>query len=121
MRQDCLGSALSKNAVSIAFDVAGVAAGFVPGGDGAVAVAQLYVGVGSTVNSASTYGGSARDKAGLGLNFGSLGTALVTPAAKATGVLAKSVPILGAVISAAGAINDGISVYNDYQACIARN
>jgi hypothetical protein len=48
----CAQQALAKNGVALALDVAGVGAGFLPGGDLVVEGAQIGVGAASTVNSA---------------------------------------------------------------------
>ena len=48
----CFNSAFAKNGVALGFDVAGVGAGFLPGGDLAVAGAQMTVNTASTINSA---------------------------------------------------------------------
>ena len=119
----CAGAALKKNAVSLAFDAAGVGAGFLPGGDAVVAIAQIGVGVGSTVNSAlsantTTAEGQRATGGALGSIFG-IQLAALAPAAKYAGVGAKAVPVLGALVSLAGGLNDLYQTGADYQACLA--
>jgi hypothetical protein len=112
----CAKQALKKNAVSLSLDVAGVGAGFLPGGDLVVAGAQMGIGVASTVNSA--VGGDTRGA--MTSIFGFQVSAMV-PAAKWAGVGAKAVPVLGAAISTFGAASDAWNTYQDYQSCMAAN
>ncbi len=110
----CAAQAIAKNAVSLGLDAAGVGAGFLPGGDLAVAGVQMGLGVASTVNSAV----SGDAPGSIGSVFG-LQLSALAPAAKWAGVGAKAVPFLGAAVSAAGALNDPWSTYKDYQGCMA--
>jgi hypothetical protein len=119
----CAGQAFKKNWVSLGFDVAGVGAGFLPGGDAVVAIAQIGVGVGSTVNSAmsantTTAEGQRATGGAIGSIFG-IQLAALAPAAKFAGVGAKAVPVLGALVSLAGGLNDLYQAGVDYQSCLA--
>jgi RHS repeat-associated protein len=113
-QQQCAGAALKKNAVSLSLDVAGVGAGFLPGGDLVVAGAKMGVNAASTVNSA-VHG----DTTGAMTSIFGFQVSAMVPAAKLVGVGAKAVPILGAVISTVGAANDAWNTYKDYQSCMA--
>ena len=110
----CAQQALAKNGVALALDVAGVGAGFLPGGDLVVEGAQIGVGAASTVNSAigGDLGGSLTSIFGIQLSA-------LAPAAKWAGVGARAVPALGAIFSAAGALNDAYQTYQSYQSCLA--
>lgn len=115
----CAGQALKKNAASLAFDAAGVAAGFLPGGDAVVSLAQVGVGIGSTVNSAiSSNTRTAEGKRALAGTFGGIfgiQLAALAPAFPAV----KAIPVIGAAFSVAGAVADLYQVNVDYQACLA--
>ena len=100
---------LTGDFIALGFDAAGFAAGFTPGGDAAVALAQIAVGVGGTSNS-----GAGHDNIGIGLGAAGIGAALFTPAAKATGVLAKAIPGVGATIAIASALHDAKSLYDHF-------
>jgi hypothetical protein len=110
----CAQQALAKNGVALALDVAGVGAGFLPGGDLVVEGAQIGVGAASTVNSAigGDLGGSLTSIFGIQLSA-------LAPAAKWAGVGARAVPVLGSVVSAFGAANDAWQTYQSYQSCLA--
>lgn len=112
--QQCAGEALKKNAVALTLDVAGVGAGFLPGGDLVVAGAQATISVASGVNSA-VHGD------GIGSALGVLGlpATFTSYAAKAIGVGGKALPGVGAFVSFLGAANDAYGTYQDYQACLA--
>jgi RHS repeat-associated protein len=112
--QQCAGEALKKNAVALTLDVAGVGAGFLPGGDLVVAGVQAGISVGSGVNSA-VHG----DAIGSGLGVLGLPATFTSYAAKAIGVGGKALPGVGAFISGLGALNDAYGTYQDYQACLA--
>lgn len=112
-QKQCAEQALKKNAVALSLDAAGVGAGFLPGGDLVVAGAQMGIGVASTVNSA--VGG---DAPGAVTSIFGFQLAAMAPAAKWAGVGAKAVPFLGAVVSAAGGLNDAWHTYQDYQSCM---
>jgi len=110
----CLGAAGRKNAVALSLDVAGVGAGFLPGGDLVVAGAQATISVASGVNSA-VHGD------GVGATLGVLGlpATFTSYAAKAISVGGKALPGVGTLVSAAGAVNDAYGTYQDYQSCMA--
>ncbi len=114
-REHCAGQALQKNAVALSLDVAGVGAGFLPGGDAVVALAGMGV---------STAGGiysiTQNDTTGVALNTASFGLSALTPTAEAIGGgVAKAVPGLGAAVSVFGFLDDAYQAYHDYQACMA--
>jgi hypothetical protein len=79
--QQCASEALKKNAVALTLDVAGVGAGFLPGGELVVAGAQATISVASGVNSA--VGG---DASGAALGVLGLPAAYAGTAAKFFGV-----------------------------------
>jgi hypothetical protein len=110
----CLGDAIKKNGVALALDAAGVGAGFLPGGDLVVAGVQMGIGAASTVNSA--IGG---DAPGAVTGIAGFQLSAMVPAARWGFVGAKAVPFLGAVVSAAGGLNDLWSSCKDYQSCMA--
>jgi RHS repeat-associated protein len=112
--QQCAGAALKKNAVALTLDVAGVGAGFLPGGDLVVAGAQATISVASGINSAAN-----GDAAGSALGVLGLPATFTSYAAKAIGVGGKALPGVGAFISFLGAANDAYGTYQDYQACLA--
>jgi hypothetical protein len=119
----CAQQAFGQNAVSLGFDAAGFAAGFLPGGDTVVAVAQIGLGAASTANSAisantTTPSGQRALGGAIGSIFGIQLSALA-PAAQYAEVGAKAVPFLGALVSLAGGLNDAYQTYADYQACLA--
>ena len=113
-QQQCAGAALKKNAVTLNLDVAGVGAGFLPGGDLVVAGAQMGVNAASTVNSA-VHG----DTTGAMTSIFGFQVSAMVPAAKLVGVGAKAIPGIGSAISAFGALNDSYGTYQDYQSCMA--
>ena len=110
----CTQRALKKNAVALTLDVAGVGAGFLPGGELVVAGAQATISVASGVN--SPVGG---DACGAALGVLGLPVAYAGTAAKLFGVGAKAIPGIGSGIASLGALNDGYAAYQDYQACLA--
>ena len=114
IKSPCLGQALQKNGAALALDLAGVGAGFLPGGDLVVEGAQIGIGAASTVNSAigGDLGGSLTSIFGLQLSA-------LAPAAKWANLGARAVPVLGSVVSAFGAANDALQTYQSYQACVA--
>jgi hypothetical protein len=119
----CAGQALLSNAVSLALDGAGFAAGFLPGGGAVVAIAQIGVGTASTINSAfSASTATATGQRALGGALGSIASiqlAALAPAAQYAGVAAKAVPFLGALVSLGSGLNDAYQTYADYQSCLA--
>jgi len=111
----CQQEALKKNAVALGLDIAGVGAGFLPGGDLVVAGAQAGVSAASAINS-SVHGdgwGTAGGVLGVPASFAGY-------AAKFVGTGAKAIPGVGSAISSFGALNDAYATYSDYQACMAR-
>jgi len=113
--EQCAGQALKKNGVALSLDVAGVGAGFLPGGDAVVAGVQVAASTGGMMYSSAHY-----DSPGTALNAGAFAITAITPAAKAIGGdIARSVPVVGAIFSAAGILNDVRHVYKDYESCMA--
>jgi hypothetical protein len=126
----CLGQALKSdgNGVSLALDVAGLGAGFLPGGGlvtGSARAANIAFGaqVGFTV--AST-GVSAAYKSGPGIVLGILGgqVALTAKTAEALGedaaeAFGESIPIVGVAVSAGALLYDGYQTYEAYSGCLA--
>lgn len=110
----CNLSTAKKNGIALGLDYAGVGAGFLPAGELAVAGVQMGIGVASTVN--SSIGG---DVPGAVTSIFDFQLSAMEPAAKLTGVGARAVPFLGAVVSAAGFLNDALNGYKDYQSCMA--
>ena len=110
----CAGAALKKNAVALTLDAAGVGAGFLPGGELVVASVQATVSVASGINSAAN-----GDAAGSALGVLGLPATFTGYAAKALGAGGKFLPYVGSIVSLAGGLNDALSTYNDYQACLA--
>jgi RHS repeat-associated protein len=107
-KQKCLADALRRNGVALTLDLAGVGAGFLPGGDLGVALGGMAVGAASTINSAA----NGDTPGALGSIAGFQLSALVLTGAKA-------VPVLGALVSGAGGLNDAWHTYKDYQSCMA--
>lgn len=110
----CLGAAGQKNGVALSLDVAGIGAGFLPGGDLVVAGAQMGIGVASTVN--SSVGG---DVPGAVTGVFGFQLAAMVPAAKWAGMGAKAIPFLGTALSVASTVRDAAVAYGDYQTCMA--
>lgn len=108
----CLSQALGKNAVSFGLDAAGVAAGFLPGGELVVESAEIGLGAASTVNSAISGDLTGSLTSIFGIQLSALG-----PAAKWAGVGARAVPVLGSIVSAAGVLNDISQTFQSYQSC----
>lgn len=112
-RSQCAGEALKNNAVALSLDVAGVGAGFVPGGELVVAGVQGTISVASGINSAVH-----KDALGSVLGILGLPAGFVSVAATAVGTGGKFLPYVGSVVAAAGALNDAYGAYQDYQACL---
>lgn len=115
----CALEALNNNKVALGLDVAGVGAGFLPGGDLVVAGAQATISVASGINGAVQYNGTANSAAGSVLGVLGLPATFTSYAAKAIGVGGKALPGVGAVISGLGALSDAYGTYTDYQSCLA--
>ena len=115
----CALEALNNNKVALGLDVAGVGAGFLPGGDLVVAGAQATTSVASGINGAVQYNGTANSAAGSVLGVLGLPATFTSYAAKAIGVGGKALPGVGAVISGLGALSDAYGTYTDYQSCLA--
>jgi hypothetical protein len=111
---ECLG-----NEVALGLDIAGVAAGFLPGGGlvtGSASAAATAFAVQGGVTALSTINAIAY-KSGPGIVAGILGgqVALTTSVAEKLAVnLGKALPVVGAAVSAGAAIVDG---YETYQTC----
>lgn len=118
-QQQCAGAALKKNAVALGLDVAGVGAGFLPGGDLVVAGVPATISVASVINGAVQYNGTANAAAGTALGVLGLPATFTSYAAKAIGVGGMALPGVGAVISGLGALSDAYGTYKDYQSCMA--
>ena len=129
-RGQCLGQALKNdgNGVSLALDVAGVAAGFLPGGGlvtGSARAANIAFGAQVGFTAAST-GVSAAYKSGPGIVLGIVGgqVALTAKTAEALGedaaeAFGESIPIVGVAVSAGALLYDGYQTYKAYSGCLA--
>ncbi len=122
-KQDCgLLAAISKNKQAIIGDTIGLAASALPGGKPAVALAGLALGAGILTNTAMT---SSKARSALSIGSISLGIAgiHVTSAGplaegfKATSLIARNLPGIGAVIAGGALMLDAANVYMDYKAC----
>ncbi len=125
----CLGQALKSdgNGVSLALDVAGVGAGFLPGGGlvtGSARAATFAFGAQLGLTAASTGVGIAY-KSGPGIVAGILGgqVALTAKTAEALGedaveAFGKSIPVVGAFVSAGALAYDGYQTYKAYSGCL---
>jgi hypothetical protein len=126
----CLGQALKSdgNGVSLALDVAGVGAGFLPGGGlvtGSARAATFAFGAQLGLTAASTGVGIAY-KSGPGIVAGILGgqVALTAKTAEALGedaveAFGRSIPVVGAFVSAGALAYDGYQTYKAYSGCLA--
>lgn len=111
-----------KNILSIGLDFTGLALSAVPGGGLAVAGAGLAVAAGGLVNS-----GAHGDFRGLAVGAAGYHITAVAPAAEqfartaapsfAKGV-AELVPGVGTIVAGLALVNDGFSVYDDYNKCL---
>lgn len=129
----CVAKALGANKMPLILDAAGVGAGFLPGGDAVVAVAQMTVSAGGVV-----YSISHNDTAGGYLGGSAFVLSAATPMAKAVvkafaedaaeGVaettgraiargIFDAIPGVGSLVSAAGFARDAYHTYRDYLAC----
>jgi hypothetical protein len=126
----CLGQALKNdgNGVSLALDVAGIGAGFLPGGGlvtGSARAANIAFSAQVGLIAAST-GVSTAYKSGPGIVFGILGgqAALTAKTAEALGedaaeAFGESIPIIGVAVSAGALLYDGYQTYKAYSGCLA--
>lgn len=119
----CIGQALGNgNGTSLALDLAGVGAGFLPGGGlvtGSASAARTAFAVQAGLTVASTVN-SAAHLSGPGIIAGILGgqVSLTTKSAELLAVdLGKSLPIVGVAVNAGAAIYDGYQTYEAYAAC----
>lgn len=121
-QEGCLGVAWAKNRQAIIGDSIGLAASALPGGRPAVALAGLAIGAGVLANTAMT-GNTERPSLTIGcLSLGIAGIHITSAgplaeAYKATSMLAKNLPGIGAVVAGGALILDAANVYQDYQAC----
>ncbi|HLH33668.1 MAG TPA: hypothetical protein VKX41_03275 [Alloacidobacterium sp.] len=107
----CARQTLAKNALGIGLDVAG----FIPGENLAVTVAQVGIGTVSAVNSAAN-----GDSTGAFGSIAGLQLAALAPVAKSAGWgVAKSIPGIGTILNVGLTGRDLYNAYNDYQSCLA--
>jgi len=122
----CLKKALGSdgNGVSLALDVAGIGAGFLPGGGlvtGSATAARTAFAVQAGLTVAST-AASVGHASGPGIIAGILGgqVALTSKLAESIAVdVGRSIPIVGVAVSAGAAIYDGVQTYQAYSSCLA--
>jgi hypothetical protein len=126
----CLGQALAEdgNGVSLGLDVAGVAAGFLPGGGlvtGSARAANIAFGAQVGLTAAST-GVSVGYRSGPGIVLGILGgqVALTAKTAEALGedaveAFGESIPIVGVAVSTGALLYDGYQTYKAYSGCLS--
>ena len=125
-RGQCPSKALKSdgNGVSLALDVAGVGAGFLPGGGlvtGSARAASFAFGAQVGLTAAST-GASIAYKSGPGIIAGILGgqVALTAKSAEALAVdVGRSIPIVGVAVSTGALLYDGYQTYQAYSGCLA--
>lgn len=125
-RGQCASKALKSdgNGVSLALDVAGVGAGFLPGGGlvtGSARAASFAFGAQVGLTAAST-GASIAYKSGPGIIAGILGgqVALTAKSAEALAVdVGRSIPIVGVAVSTGALLYDGYQTYQAYSGCLA--
>lgn len=129
-RSQCLGQALKSdgNGVSLALDVAGIGAGFLPGGGlvtGSAQAATVAFGAQVGLTAAST-GVSIAYKSGPGIVAGILGgqVALTAKSVETAGeetalLFGKSIPIVGVAVSTGALLYDGYQTYKAYSGCLA--
>jgi hypothetical protein len=119
---NCLSKALTSegNGVSMALDLTGVLAGFLPGGGlvtGSVSEARTAFAVQGVFTAASTTV-SVATKSAPGIVFGILGgqVALTTKSAELLAVnLGKAIPGVGVLVSAGAAAYDGYQTYSAHE------
>ena len=124
-----MGQALKSdgNGVSLALDVAGLGAGFLPGGGlvtGSAKAATVAFGAQVGLTAASTGVGIAY-KSGSGVVAGILGgqVALTAKSVEAMGedavkLFGESIPIVGVAVSAGALLYDGYQTYQAYSGCM---
>ena len=129
-RGQCAAQALKSdgNGVSLALDVAGIGAGFLPGGGlvtGSARAATVAFGAQVGLTAAST-GVSVAYKSGPGIVAGILGgqVALTAKSVEAAGeqtalLFGKSIPIVGVAVSTGALLYDGYQTYKAYAGCLA--
>jgi hypothetical protein len=125
-KSHCLGQALKSdgNGASLALDVLGVGAGFLPGGGlvtGGAKAATFAFRTQVALTAAST-GVSIAYKSGPGIVGGILGgqVALTSKAAESLAIdVGKSIPIVGVFVSAGALVYDGYQTYQAYSGCLA--
>ena len=124
-KSGCLGQALASdgNGASLALDVVGVGAGFLPGGGlvtGSARAATFAFGAQVGLTAAST-GVSIAYKSGQGMVAGILGgqVALTAKTAESLAVdFGKSIPIVGVAVSGGALLYDGYQTYKAYHGCM---
>jgi hypothetical protein len=128
-KSGCLGQALKSdgNGASLALDVLGVGAGFLPGGGlvtGSAKAATFAFGAQVGLTAAST-GVSIGYKSAPGIVAGILGgqVALTGKVAEALGeetllAVGKSIPIVGVAVSTGALLYDGYQTYKAYSGCL---
>ena len=123
----CAGDALSSNGVSLALDVAGIAAGELPGGASTAGAVKLYVtaGVGavsaahSAVNSSSLLAGGANFTNGTVGTFMSVINVLQEMDQALNGTpIVKAIPVLGTLSSVISTAVDVVHTVNAYNSCM---
>ena len=124
-RGHCLGQALKSdgNGASVALDLLGVGAGFLPGGGlvtGSAKAATVAFGAQVGLTAASV-GVSVGYKSGPGIVAGILGgqVALTSKAAEGLAVdVGKSIPVVGVAVSFGALLYDGYQTYSAYSGCL---
>ena len=124
-RGQCATQALKSdgNGVSLALDVAGVGAGFLPGGGlvtGSARAASFAFGAQVGLTAAST-GASIAYRSGPGIVAGILGgqVALTAKSAEALAVnLGRAIPVAGVFVNTGALIYDGYQTYKAYSGCL---
>ena len=124
-RSRCAAQALGSdgNGVSLALDVAGIGAGFLPGGGlvtGSASAARTAFAVQAGLTAASTVT-SVAYKSGPGIIAGILGgqVALTSKLAESIAVdVGKSIPVVGVAVSAGALLYDGYQTYQAYSGCL---
>jgi len=129
-KSGCLGQALKSdgNGASLALDVLGVGAGFLPGGGlvtGSARAATIAFGAQVGLTAAST-GVSIAYKSGPGIIAGILGGQVALTAKTAEGLgedavkaFGESIPIAGVAVSTGALLYDGYQTYKAYSGCLS--
>jgi RHS repeat-associated protein len=126
-KKDCRAKALRKNGLALGLDVAGIGAGFLPGGDVVVSIVQIGAGAASTVNGAMSAGQPGQEgrlatggaiSSAIGIPLSALAPLAKDAEMTTMAPFLKAIPGLGSALSALGLAGDAWQTYQDYEKCM---